>query len=148
MMTSQHLYRLIHDLYLFMNGVEERILATLDLTSAQFRLLSLLDPDEGKSLNEITTRLFCARSTAVRLVDSLERARQVYRVVDPDNHRINRVHLTPMGSAARQQAIDAIAQAFDQHVQVLSPDEQAIFTALFKRVRDHYANDFEGSQLS
>lgn len=142
-MTSQHLYRLIHDLYLFMQGLEFRLLASLGLSLPQFRLLELLNPEAGITLTSLSEGLFCSRSTASRLVESLEVARLVYRVDDPEDRRINRVFLSPRGAAVRQEALDLIATTFDKHLQILSPDEQATFEALFQRLRNSFEEKFK-----
>ncbi|MEV5706479.1 MarR family transcriptional regulator [Actinoallomurus sp. NPDC052274] len=79
----------------------------LGLTPQQARLLCFaqhLQPSFG----ELATLLHCDKTNITGLVDRLQRRGLLTRQPDPNDRRINRVHLTPQGEAVTGQFQQAI----------------------------------------
>ena len=70
-----------------------------DVTIAQSRLMMGIDT-EGTRLSVLAERAQIAKQTATALVDKLERAGYVERVLDPSDGRARLVRMTPRAEAA------------------------------------------------
>ena len=70
-----------------------------DVTIAQSRLMMGIDTD-GTRLSVLAERAQIAKQTATALVDKLERAGYVERVLDPSDGRARLVRMTPRAEAA------------------------------------------------
>jgi DNA-binding MarR family transcriptional regulator len=70
-----------------------------DLTLAQARIAARIGPD-GTRLSELAEQAQVAKQTATALVDRLERAGYVERVVDPADARARLVRIAPKGRKA------------------------------------------------
>jgi DNA-binding MarR family transcriptional regulator len=83
----------------------ERACEEAGVTSAKYGPLSvLLQADEPLPLSELANRLRCVRSNMTQLVDRLETDGLVRRTSDPDDRRVVRAELTPLG---RERAVAA-----------------------------------------
>ena len=82
-----------------------------DVTIAQSRLMMGIDTD-GTRLSVLAERAQIAKQTATALVDKLERAGYVQRVVDPSDGRARLVRMT-----ARAQAALPIARAEEDRIE-------------------------------
>ncbi len=129
-------YRLIHDIYVFLDAGDTIALGEFQLTPSQYTLIMLLDAGDGQNLIRLAERMLVARSTITRLIDQLEGMGLVGRVNDPDDRRALRVALTPVGERLREGAYIAHEDSLAQRFSVLSADEQEQLHVLLRRLRD------------
>lgn len=140
---AQKTYRLIHDIYLFLDGGDRQVLSAFDLSNSQFRVLELLDAEEAKQLVTLSEQMFCARSTITRLIDVLEAKGLVDRVDDLKDRRTQNVTLTPAGVELRQQAGAALRHAFEYHLETLDEAAQDFLLASLQELRNSLVAYFE-----
>ena len=90
-------------LFIPYRALENRVFAALaaagfeDFTTAQARIFQRIGPN-GTRLTELAQAAQVTKQTAGFLVDQLERARYVERVVDPADGRARLVRITPRGA--------------------------------------------------
>ena len=118
---EKQLYRLIHDVYVFLDCSDRLTLEKFTLTPTQFRLLSLIDSTNGQRLTSLSDRLLRSKSQVTRIVDILENNGLVQRTVDPQDRRAQQVVLTESGRLMR----DSINR---EHLKAL----EALFSGLKK----------------
>jgi len=76
----------------------QRLFRPYGLTGAQYNVLNVLAPHaDGISQRELGDELVVDRSNVTGLVDRMEKLRWVRRADHPDDRRIYRVSLTPVG---------------------------------------------------
>ena len=88
-----------------------RTLAPLEISPAQFSVLSVIHANEGLSQAELGNTLAIERARLVRLLNRLQKRRLIERLPASDDGRRHALRLTPTGQTTLQQAI-ALA---DQH---------------------------------
>lgn len=104
-------------MFIAARAAADRIFKTLhdagfdDMTIAQSRLTMGLDP-EGTRISVLAERAQIAKQTATALVDKLERAGYVERVLDPSDGRARLVRMT-----ARAQAVVPVARAEEARIE-------------------------------
>jgi DNA-binding MarR family transcriptional regulator len=142
------LYRLFHDLYLFLDAADRLILEPYQLNRMQFTLLTLLDPFEGQHLVTLSDRLICARSTVTRAIEVMKQAGLVMTPPDPEDDRAYRVVLTEKGSQLRAAVMQAHHQSLKARFGALEHDDYQQITQLLEQIRGnvlHYlATSTEG----
>jgi len=134
--TTNRSYRLIHEIYVLLDAGDRQVLSAFDLTTSQYRVLSLLVANAAYRMTDLSDILLCARSTITRLIDSLEQAHLVQRNADGVDRRAQQVVLTPMGRERWQQAQQAHEQSLMQRMAALSSDEQADLAQRLEQMRD------------
>lgn len=142
---SQQNYRLIHDLYVWLDASDCTVLDQFDLTPSQFRVLTLIAQREEMRLVDLSDAMLVARSTITRIVDLLEQRSLVQRLDDPVDRRTQRLVLTPDGRACWHNARTAHEQVVANHFELLSEPEQQSLRHLLTHLRDHLASQL-GSQ--
>ncbi len=130
-------YRLIHDIYVLLDAGDRNVLHQYDLTSSQYRVLILLDPLRGERLMTLSDWMLCARSTVTRLIDQMEAANLVCRVVDPEDRRAQRVALTAQGVALRDKVHQAHENSLLARFGNLTEAEQELLISLLEKVRSN-----------
>lgn len=138
-----HQYRLFHDIYVFLDAGDMRILRPFNLTPSQYRLLMLLDSDTGQNLIRLSERMLVARSTITRLIDQMEHAGLVHRVDDPDDRRAQRIMITEYGADLREQAYRAHEVSLQGRFEMLNDYEQTLLTKLLAKLRDGLLSELE-----
>lgn len=131
----QRAYRLIHDLYVLLDAGDRQVLQPFDLTPSQFTLLTLLDTNNGQRLTTLSDRLLVARSTITRLIDQLETAGLVQRVVDPADRRAQQVVLSSAGAALVNRAGAVHQASLAERFAALMPADQAALVDLLLSLR-------------
>lgn len=142
---NQRWYRLVHDVYLFLDANENQVLSEFDLTSTAYRALLLLDTKEPKNLVTLSNELWCARSTVTRLVEKMENEKLVRRITDPNNRRAHLVTLTPAGVQLREQARTAHRQMLSDVLDVLAEPKKQQMIRMFDKVRSQLLDNLEHS---
>ncbi len=131
---SHQSYRLVHDIYVVLDAGDRLVLSQYDLTSSQYRVLTLLDDQSGKRLTDLSDMLLCARSTITRLIDNLENRGLVHRRDDADDRRAQWVALTPIGIDLRERVIAVHERSLEQRLETLTPEEQNMLRIMLDKM--------------
>lgn len=113
---------ILHDVAHLLRITFDRRLRHMDLTRAQWWLLTHLYREDGLTQTELADLMEIEKPSLGRLLDRLEAKDWIRRDSDPSDRRINRVYLTrnvePMMTEMRQQAAslrgDALAGLSEQ----------------------------------
>jgi DNA-binding MarR family transcriptional regulator len=109
-------------------------LAGVPLDRAAVALLRQIADSEPLRPSELAARLGVEASHVTRQTQQLQKAGYVTRVPDPDDHRAQRIQLTPAG----QEAVDRIREASYRGMQMAlahwSPQELHQLATLFQRM--------------
>ena len=112
----------------------------LGMTSAQARLLLLLDHSEGENQGFYAERLEVEAISLCRLIDRMEEAGLIERRRDPADRRAWRVHLTERS----RQVIDQVRAGLDgmeeEMLTGLNRDERGNLLALLEKVRANFVD--------
>ncbi|MFC7310418.1 MarR family winged helix-turn-helix transcriptional regulator [Streptomyces monticola] len=87
-----------------------------ELSLVAFTLLAHLEDRGGCRATDLAAHYLLDKSTVSRQVAGLERLGYVERRTDPDDHRIQVLHLTPRGAEVLAQAADSRRQAFGERL--------------------------------
>lgn len=110
------------------------------ITLAQARIAARLGPD-GTRLSELADQARVSKQTASHLVDQLERAGYVERVVDPADARARLVRVSPRGEEmiAVARAVEAEIDAeWTKHLGVRRMRELRQTLTLLREITDPY----------
>lgn len=123
------------DVARLLRTVFERRVRSLGLTRAQWLVIARLHQRPGLSQSEVADLLEIEKATAGRLIDRMEVKGWLERRPDPNDRRINRLHLTD--EAERMHAIIwPLAEAtVDEALSGLSTAERLTLTKLMQRVK-------------
>jgi len=99
-------------------------LAPLELTPKGFGALRVLDAEGPMSQRRLAERQGIDRTTAVAVVDQLERLRAVERRRDPADRRAHALHVTTRGKRLLARGRSAIASAEQAFMAPLAEAEQ------------------------
>lgn len=125
----------ITDVGRLMRTVFERRVRAFGLTRAQWLVIARVHRRPGMSQSEAADLLEIEKAPAGRLIDRMEAKGWLERRADPNDRRINRLHLTA-GAKRVHAAIWPIAEAtVDDALGDLSATERRKLTALMKRVK-------------
>jgi DNA-binding MarR family transcriptional regulator len=113
-------------------------LARVSLDRAAVTLLRQIADSESLRPSELAVRLGVEGSHVTRQVQQLQRSGFVTRIPDPDDHRAQRIQLTPAG----QDAVDRIREASYRGMQMAlarwSPQDLHQLATLFPRLVDDF----------
>ena len=138
-------YRLIHDVYVQLDDGDRRVLRGFGLSTSQYAILKLLDPEVGRRPIDLSGTLLRARSTVTRLIDQMEKAGLVWRIPDPDDRRAQLVILTPDGVDLLGRARKAHEQSLLDRLGRMNTVDNQQLNALLEKVRHHLAQNLDGS---
>jgi MarR family 2-MHQ and catechol resistance regulon transcriptional repressor len=131
--TTHKLYRLIKDVFVLLDFSDRYILQEFDLTPSQYRVLTLLYQENDQRLATLADHMLVARSTITRIVDQMEVANLVKRVIDPGDRRAQHVNLTPTGVDLLHRSTAAHLEALQERFACLDQaEERAFITSLEK----------------
>lgn len=132
---TRHFGWLTADVARLMRTVFDRRVRELGLTRTQWLALTRIHRRPGASQSELAEMMEIEKAPAGRIVDRLEHKGWIERRPDPDDRRINRIHLTERGSRVYA-AIQPIAEATvnDALADLSTPDRDRI-TRLMGRVK-------------
>jgi DNA-binding MarR family transcriptional regulator len=135
-LASQN-YRLIHDIYVLLDASDRRVLQPFSLTTAQFRILSLLDTQPEWRLTDLSDAMLCARSTITRIIDTLENSGWIQRINDPVDRRVQQVRLTPSGIELVRAARITHQTSLEARLGELASHSQEEVFSLLESLREH-----------
>jgi DNA-binding MarR family transcriptional regulator len=132
-MHARQAYTMLIETYLLIDDGDHAVLRQYELTPTQYAALTLLDQQIGKRLTDLTGPLLVDKSTVTRLIDRLEHEQLINRIPDPEDRRAQRILLTPLGLARREQARVILEQSITQRMNHLSvPEQEQLITILGK----------------
>jgi len=120
---EKSLYKLIHDIYVYLDHCDYVNLKKYELTPTQFRLLSLIDSTNGKRITTLSGHLLLSKSQVTRIVDVLENFGLVQRSIDPLDRRAKHVVLTESGKVVRDEIIQEHQRSLVDRFSGLDKDE-------------------------
>lgn len=135
---------MVNDMLLFSIGAVGRLVRKLGdrhvkavgLTSAQFQVMFLLNESNGICQHDIENEFSLSRAAVSGLLDSMENAGLIRRVVSDNDRRLRIIEITPEGKSklemARKMAMDA-EKAIDE---VFSPEERRNMVEMLGRIRE------------
>ena len=106
--------------------VEAKMAAKGGLTAAQSGALFVLGQRDGALIGEVAEALDLAPSAMTGLIDRMARAELVERRPDPKDGRAFRLHLTPHGEAAREEAKSGVEGLNAHLTEGFTDDEIAV----------------------
>lgn len=111
---------------------------TLGMTSAQARLLLILEHSEGENQGFYAEQLEVEPISLCRLVDRMEEAGLLERRRDPADRRAWRVHLTERSRQVIGEVRAGLDGMEEEMLTGLSGDERGSLTALLEKVRTNF----------
>lgn len=104
----------------------EQGLATIGLSPPKHAVLSqLAQAGEPLTLGELAARVCCVRSNMTQLVDRLEAEGLVRRIDDPDDRRIVRASITPLGEEREAAGAKQVRQIQSEFAAALPESDRA-----------------------
>jgi DNA-binding MarR family transcriptional regulator len=133
--TPEHQSHLIQDVFVLLDDGDRRVLGMFGLSPTQYRLLLLLDREQGQRITTLSERLLLAKSTITRIVDQLEQMGWVRRMDDVSDRRAQDVILTRQGLENRERISAAYLHSLQQRLNILSQTEQQTLDLLLDKLR-------------
>ncbi len=134
-------------LFIPYRAMENRVIDTLraagygDITTAQMKLVQRIAPD-GTRLTELAEQAQVTKQTAGFLVDQLEKAGWVERVIDPTDKRARLVRISDRGMRAVPIANAAVAEVeaeWTRHLGKQRMDQLRRALTQLREITDPYA---------
>ena len=123
------------DVARLLRTVFERRVRSLGLTRAQWVVIARVHRHPGLSQTEIADLLEIEKATAGRLIDRMEAKDWLERRADPNDRRINRLHLTREAERLHALIWPIAESTVDSALQDLSTTERRTLTKLMRRVK-------------
>lgn len=123
------------DVARLLRTVFERRVRRLGLTRAQWVVIARVHRHPGLSQTEIADLLEIEKATAGRLIDRMEAKDWLERRADPNDRRINRLHLTKEAERLHELIWPIAESTVDSALQDLSTTERRTLTKLMRRVK-------------
>lgn len=107
-----------------------------ELSLVSYTLLGHLEERGGCRATDLAAHYALDKSTVSRQVAALERAGLIERRLDPDDHRVQVLHLTPAGSALLVQVTESRRSAFRERLDGWPEDDLTRFAEYLLRYND------------
>jgi DNA-binding MarR family transcriptional regulator len=107
-----------------------------EITSPQFGVLNVLTAEPGLDQRTVGERVGLDRSTIAEVISRLSRRGLLDKVRDPDDGRRFLLRLTDEGARTHRRLTVRTARMNQIFLAPLSPEEQALFLNLMRRVSD------------
>ncbi|MET9773981.1 MarR family winged helix-turn-helix transcriptional regulator [Streptomyces sp. NPDC006367] len=104
-----------------------------ELSLVSYTLLGHLEERDGCRATDLAAHYALDKSTVSRQVAALERARLVERRVDPDDHRVQVLHLTDAGRRILAQVTESRRTAFRERLAHWPEEDLLRFAAYLER---------------
>jgi len=113
---------------------EAQHLKAFELTPPQFGVLEALAHLGPMKMCEIGSKLLMSGANVTGVVDRLEKKGLVRRVMDAEDRRMFRIHLTEVGSKLITRFFPAHAEQIEAFARVLTSKEKRLLTELLKKL--------------
>ncbi|MER6355824.1 MarR family winged helix-turn-helix transcriptional regulator [Streptomyces sp. NPDC001634] len=104
-----------------------------ELSLVSYTLLGHLEESGGCRATDLAAHYALDKSTVSRQVASLERAGLIERRVDPDDHRVQLLHLTDAGTRILAQVTESRREAFRERLAGWPEEDLERFAAYLTR---------------
>jgi DNA-binding MarR family transcriptional regulator len=104
-----------------------------ELSLVSYTLLGHLEESGGCRATDLAAHYALDKSTVSRQVAALERARLIERRLDPEDHRVQVLHLTDVGTQILAQVTESRRVAFRERLEGWAEDDLARFAAYLLR---------------
>ncbi|GHG53033.1 MarR family winged helix-turn-helix transcriptional regulator [Streptomyces griseocarneus] len=109
-----------------------------ELSLVSFTLLAHLEDRRGCRATDLAAHYLLDKSTVSRQIATLERLGLVERRLDPDDHRVQVLHLTDAGAASLAQVAASRLAAFQERLADWDEDDLARFAGYLLRYNEGY----------
>ncbi len=109
--------------------------AELNLTPIQALVLGFLHAEDQITSSELGRKTELDSATLTGILDRLEAAGFIERKNNPEDRRSIHIHLTPKGTALSKEAIQVIATANIEFLQVLTKEQKRDLFDIIKKLR-------------
>ncbi len=123
------------DVARLLRTVFERRVRALGLTRAQWVIIARLRRRPGLNQSEVADLLEIEKATAGRLIDRMEAKGWIERRSDPQDRRVNRLHLTKQAERLHAMIWPIAEATVDDALGDLSTPERKMLTKLMDRVK-------------
>ncbi len=123
------------DVARLLRTVFERRVRSLGLTRAQWLVIARLYRQPGLSQSEVADMLEIEKATAGRLIDRMQAKGWLERHADPNDRRVNRLHLTDESERMHALIWPLAERTVDQALSDLSSAERKTLTRVMQRVK-------------
>ncbi len=110
---QEKLYNLLKEAFLLLDFGDRQLFTHYNLTAPRFYALFHINQEPGILSSQLSSRMFCDKSNATRIIKGLEAEGYVERIPHETDGRSLRLYLTEEGTAVCQQVI-AAHQAYNQ----------------------------------
>lgn len=110
-------------------------LAGFAITPAQFALLAFLWEEDGLSQAALSERSEIDRTTIGGLIDRLEKAGLVERLVNPQDRRAHLIHLTPQGKRMKKELAPIALRVRERITAGFAPGDYEKLCELLEKLR-------------
>lgn len=131
---------LVSDLTRLITSEFNDMMAPIELTRSQWRVVVYLHRQDGLSQSELADLLGVGKVTIGGLVDRLEHAGWVKRRDDPKDRRTKRVYLTEKGQAIEAEMMTRGVELTQRMLRTLTEDERTSLIDMLIAVKDDLQN--------
>ena len=107
----------------------------LNLTSVQALILGFLNQEDQITSGELGKKTGLDSATLTGILDRIEAAGFIERKNNPDDRRSIHIHLPPKGNEQSKEAINVIASANKEFLQVLTKEQRRDLFEIIKKLR-------------
>lgn len=118
-----------------MRSYADKRLQGYDLTIEQMLVLKHLDVSEGMSQNSLSQLADKSPANVTRILDRLEKKKNIIRRPNPDDRRSSLVFLTGEGENVRDEVIGLFMGLRSELVEGIAPDKQQIAVEVLKGIK-------------
>lgn len=127
---------LVSDLTRLITSEFNDMMAPIELTRSQWRVVVYLHRQDGLSQSELAELLGVGKVTIGGLIDRLEHAGWIKRRDDPKDRRTKRVYLTEKGRAIEKEMMSRGVELTKRMLRTLSKDERTSLIDMLIAVKE------------
>lgn len=106
----------------------------VDITTEQWSVMACLWKEDKVTQQKLCLLTAKDKPSMTRLIDKLEKGRLVTRVADPNDRRINLIHLTSAGVALQAKATEIVMRVAQRTLSNISEDELNTVRMVLKKI--------------
>jgi DNA-binding MarR family transcriptional regulator len=134
-MRAFHLLQVAHSA--LFRAADALLRAEHGVTASQQAVLFSLLSSDGAPISHIADELRMGKSSLTALIDRMEQAGLVRRVIDADDARVSRIHITPPGARVASETLVAAKAANRRLLAPFSADEQDVIERFLRHAADN-----------
>ncbi len=106
----------------------------IDISTEQWTVLACLWKEDKVTQQKLCQLTAKDKPSMTRLIDKLEKRRLVTRVADPNDRRINLIHLTSAGVALQTKATEIVMRVAQRTLNNITEDELNTVRTVLKKI--------------